>query len=112
MLERLDPTHRFRLAKFLCTFAWADESMHTKERRLILRFADALQLDEPQGNQVRCWLETPPEDLHDLSIDDVPHHDRLVFVQAISSLILADGDISEHERKLFERVLSWTAEAG
>lgn len=111
MLDRLHPAHRFRLAKLLCNFAWADESVHYKERRLILRFAGALQLDGPQGEQVRDWLEAPPANLDDFHVEDVAHWDRVVFVQAVSSLILVDGDISEHERKLFERVLSWGAEA-
>ncbi len=106
MLDRIHPTHRLRLMEFVCAFAWADRVVAPKERALVERFARALGFGDEEMRQIEHWLAVPP-DSRDLDLPDVPLEQRIIFVEAVEAVILADGEISKEEQSLFDRLLSW-----
>ena len=101
MLNRLDREDRLLLMRYICSFAWADHKIRPEERELTHRFGELLGLDVEEMGQVEAWLESPP----DVSPTSIPPEKRVVFVEVISSIILADGEISPEEQQLFQKLL-------
>jgi uncharacterized tellurite resistance protein B-like protein len=100
MLDRLDRGERMRLMKFVCSFAWADLEIRPEERAFIREMVARLALDGEDGEEVRSWLDLPPEPE---SIDPtlVPATHRRVFIEAIKGVIAADGEIAPEEIENF-----------
>ncbi len=100
MLDRLDRGERMRLMKFVCSFAWADLEVRPEERAFIREIVARLALDGEDGEEVRSWLDLPPEPE---SIDPtlVPATHRRVFIEAIKGVIAADGEIAPEEVENF-----------
>ena len=101
MFDRLDRRDRLRLVEFVCSFAWADLEIQPEERVFIARLIRRLDLDAEEDRQVQQWLERPPR-IDDLDPTSIPPAHRRLFVEAISGLIEADGEISAEERDSFE----------
>ena len=67
----------------------------------VARLIRRLDLDAEEDRQVQQWLERPPR-IDDLDPTSIPPAHRRLFVEAISGLIEADGEISAEERDSFE----------
>lgn len=101
MLDQLDRRDRLRLVEFVCSFAWADLEIRPEERVFISRLIRRLGLDEEEDLQVQQWLDRPPV-IDGLDPTSIPAGHRLIFVEAIEGLIVADGEISDEERESFD----------
>jgi uncharacterized tellurite resistance protein B-like protein len=98
MPQQIDRAIRLELMKFVCTFAWADLSVHPAERSFVSRLVRRLGFDAEEQAQVQEWLLTPPPPE---SVDPtrIPRTHRKVFLAAIDGVIAADGEISPEERE-------------
>lgn len=97
-LRELNREERLLLLKFVCSFAWADLEVRPEERAFVARLIRKLALDADERREVEGWLERPPAP-EEVDPALVPREHRRVFVQAIESLIAADGEIAEAERE-------------
>lgn len=95
--DELDRATRLELMKFVCTFAWADLSVHPAERTFVGRLVSRLDFDSEAEAQVRDWLRVPPPPE---SVDPtrIPRAHRKLFLAAIDGVIAADGQITQEER--------------
>lgn len=84
--------------KFVCSFAWADLSVHPAERTFVARLLEMLDLGEEGTAQVERWLQVPP------AVDPtaIPTEHRAVFLRAIDGVISADGEVAPEERESFD----------
>ena len=98
MTSEIDRATRLELMKFVCTFAWADLSVHPAERSFVARLMARLGLDPEDEAQVRDWLRAPPPPE---SVDPtrIPRAHRKLFLAAIDGVIAADGRITPEERE-------------
>jgi uncharacterized tellurite resistance protein B-like protein len=94
--KQIDRAIRLELMKFVCSFAWADLSVHPAERSFVGRLIARLDFEPEEEAQVREWLRSPPE-----SVDPtrIPRAHRKVFLAAIDGVIAADGEVSPEERE-------------
>lgn len=95
-LQRLSPSDRMRLMKFVCSFAWADLEIHPQERDFVERMIERLGLDEAEHARVRGWLSVPPAP-ETIDPTQIPVEHRRVFVRSIKDVILSDGEIAPEE---------------
>jgi uncharacterized tellurite resistance protein B-like protein len=95
--NEMDRATRLELMKFVCTFAWADLSVHPAERNFVGRLVARLGFDAEDEAQVRDWLRAPPPPE---SVDPtrIPQAHRKLFLAAIDGVIAADGQITQEER--------------
>ncbi len=108
LLGRIEPLgrdERMRLMQFVCSFAWADQAIQPEERGVIERLVGRLDLDPSERLQVARWLRDPDAAGH-VEPELVPRQHRVLFVEAIAALVLADGEIAEQEIELFRPILS------
>jgi hypothetical protein len=89
-----------RLMKFVCSFAWADLEIRPEERAFVRKMVARLALDGDDGEEVRSWLEVPPEP-ETVDPTTVPTAHRRVFIEAIKGVIAADGEIAPEEVENF-----------
>jgi hypothetical protein len=101
MLDKLTRAEQLRLLRFICSFAWADLSVHKKERAFIERMMKKIKLDESCSAQVKGWLEVPPRP-EEVDPTDIPVRHRKLFLDAIRETIEADGVVVPEEREAFE----------
>jgi uncharacterized tellurite resistance protein B-like protein len=96
--RQIDRAIRLELMKFVCTFAWADLSVHPSERSFVGRLVARLDFDAEEQAQVHEWLRAPPPPE---SVDPtrIPRAHRKVFLAAIDGVIAADGQVSPEERE-------------
>ena len=97
MLDELDRQSRLMLMKFVCSFAWADLEVRPQEREFVARMVRRLGLASDEREQVKRWLEVPPEPE---SVDPIaiPLEHRKLFIEAIEGVIQSDGEIAPEER--------------
>ena len=69
--------------------------------RLILR----LELDPKERRRVEAWLEKPPP-VKELDLERMPHQHRVLFVESVAALLLADGDLAPEELEVFRPLIS------
>jgi uncharacterized tellurite resistance protein B-like protein len=108
LVQRLAPLGRearMRLMRLVCSFAWADREVHADERRFVARLVERLALDAEERSRVEAWLAAPPPP-KDVDASAVPHEHRLLFVEAIAALLLADGELAAEEIELFRPLVS------
>jgi uncharacterized tellurite resistance protein B-like protein len=101
MLDKLSRTDRLRLMRFICSFAWADLDVHSKERSFVTRMVKRLKLDEEEAAQVNAWLDLPPRP-EEVDPADIPTRHRKLFLDAIKKTIEADGVVVPEEREAYE----------
>jgi uncharacterized tellurite resistance protein B-like protein len=101
MLDTLSPSERIRLMRFICSFAWADLNVHTKEQAFIRRMVKRLELSEEVAERVREWLEVPPPP-EEVDPTEIPARHRAIFLDAIRKTIEADGVVVPAEREAYE----------
>ncbi len=100
MLTDLSHEERLRLARFVCTFAWADLEVAPEERAFIARLVQELDLDEEGREEIEGYLKSPPPaELIDPT--DVPPEHRRVFLEMAGSVVKVDGEIDEREAETY-----------
>ncbi len=104
-LTSLDHEQRMRLMRLVCSFAWADRVVQRKEKRFIGRLILRLELDPDERRQAEAWLEKPPP-VEELDLERVPHEHRVLFVESVAALLLADGDLAPEELEVFRPLIS------
>lgn len=105
MLDRLPSDQRLLLLEYVCSFAWADRAVRPEERALVRRFARALAMTWEEAGQVERWLRAPPAP-RPLGLDHLDPEARLVFLEAVEAVILADGAIADGEQALFTELFA------
>lgn len=106
-MKTLSSHDRLQLLKFVCSFAWADLEVKSAERKVISNLVKKLHLDADETAQVQAWLKVPPPP-EEVDPTHIPKRHREVFLDAIRSVVTADGDFSEEEREnlyLFTQLL-------
>ncbi len=108
MLHELDPKQRLQLMKFVCTFAWADLSVHPEERAYVERLVSRLGFEPEEVKQIQEWLLSPPPE-ESVDPTNIPQEHKRVFLAAIDGVVAADGVIAPEEResvKLLKELLA------
>lgn len=108
MLDQLSREERLRLMRFVCSFAWADLEVHSKERRFVARLIDGLELDSDEQRHVDGWLSAPPEP-ESVDPTQIPTHHRRLFLELVEEVVDADDEISPEELEslsLFRELLA------
>lgn len=95
MFASLAREDRLRLMKFVCSFAWADLEVQSEERIFVRRMTTRLGLRPDEAAQVEAWLQAPP---NDVDPEEIPREHRSLFLGTLRELVLADGEVDEHER--------------
>ena len=85
MLNDLPREDRLQLMRFVCSFAWADLSIHDGERRYVSELISRLELDEDDTHLVHGWLSVPPEP-EDVDPQSIPVEHRQIFLDAMLGL--------------------------
>lgn len=96
MLDHLSGEDRLRLLKFVCSFAWADLEVQSKEREFIADMAEQLGLKDDEITTVAGWLESPPR-ADELDPQQIPRNQRQLVLDAARAIVLADGSVELHE---------------
>jgi uncharacterized tellurite resistance protein B-like protein len=107
VLDRLETRDRLRLMKFVCSFAWADLEIRPEEREYVAKVMAKLGLSDEERRQVEGWLEVPPSP-DSVDPTSIPQEHKLLFLEAVEGVIIADGEISPEEREnlgLFKALL-------
>jgi hypothetical protein len=94
-----------RLMRLVCSFAWADRVVQPEEKGFIARLILRLELDPDERRQVEAWLEKPPS-VETFDPERVPHEHRVLFVESVAALLLADGDLAPEELEVFRPLIS------
>lgn len=98
MLHDLDRRTRLQLMQFVCSFAWADLSVHPAERSFVSRLVSRLGFEPEEEAQIRDWLAVPPPP-EAVDPTDIPREHRRLFLAAIDGVVAADGEITIEERE-------------
>ncbi len=107
MIANLSPAERRRLLAFVCSFAWADAEVQPDERAYIGKLAEHLDLGSTELDQVKVWLQYPP-DPEEVDPLEVPREHRELILMAARDLIESDGIIYQAEAEtlaLLEQLL-------
>jgi uncharacterized tellurite resistance protein B-like protein len=107
MLKTLASEDRLRLMRFVCSFAWADLEIKTKERALIHRMVKELGLEPAEVQQVEGWLKMPPA-AEEVDPATIPRAHREIVLKAVRRVIQADGNVDPEEAEnlaLLEQLL-------
>ena len=109
MLDQLDARQRLRLMRFICSFAWADLEVQPEERSLHRQAHGASR--PPRGgasSRSRAGSKSRPSP-EEVDPTAVPQAHRQIFVDSVTGVIEADGEINFEERSalgLFEMLVS------
>jgi uncharacterized tellurite resistance protein B-like protein len=107
-LSTLSHEERLRLLRFVCSFAWADLEVTPPEREAVARLVTRMELGRDDIRQVQGWLALPPQ-AEDVDPTEVPPAHRLLFLDEVRRIVVADGRLTPGERELlclFERLIS------
>jgi uncharacterized tellurite resistance protein B-like protein len=107
-LHALSHEERLRLLRFVCSFAWADLEVTPPERQAVARLVTRMELGQEDARQVESWLALPPQ-AEDVDPTEVPQAHRLLFLDEVRRIVVADGRLTPGERELlclFERLIS------
>lgn len=108
MLKNLTREDRLRVMRFVCSFAWADLEIKSKERTLVRKMVKELHLEPDEAKLVEGWLEIPPR-AEDVDPASIPKPHRQLVLDAARRMIKADGTIDPEEAEnlaLLEQLLS------
>jgi uncharacterized tellurite resistance protein B-like protein len=107
MLKSLSHEDRLRVMRFVCSFAWADLEIKTKERVLVRKMIKEFDLDPEEIKLVEGWLKVPPR-AEEVDPATIPRAHRQMVLDAARQMIQADGDIDPEEAEslsLLEQLL-------
>lgn len=99
-MRDLSPQQRLNLMKFVCSFAWADLRVTSKERAVISRMIRRLEFSPSERKMVQRWLEVPPPP-EEVDPAEVPPDHREEFLAAARAVIEADGKTVGAERESY-----------
>jgi uncharacterized tellurite resistance protein B-like protein len=100
MLKNLSREERLQLMRFVCSFAWADLEIKSKERALVRKMVKELELEPDEVKQVDEWLKVPPR-AEEVDPAAIPRAHRQMFLDAARRMINADGDVDAEEAESF-----------
>jgi bacterioferritin len=96
-MAELDRPTKLKLMEFVCSFAWADLSVHPSERQMVFSLMEKLHIDDPEDRKsVVSWLKSPPP-FEDLDPLEIPREHRDLFIDECEVMIRADGVIKPEE---------------
>lgn len=101
MLKNLSREDRLRVMRFVCSFAWADLEIKSKERTLVHKMIKELHLEPDEVKLVEGWLEVPPR-AEEVDPASIPKAHRHLVLDAARRMIKADGSIDPEEAESFE----------
>jgi uncharacterized tellurite resistance protein B-like protein len=101
MLKNLSREDRLRVMRFVCSFAWADLEIKSKERTLVRKMIKELHLEPDEVKLVEGWLEVPPR-AEEVDPASIPKAHRQLVLDAARRMIKADGTIDAEEAESFE----------
>ncbi len=100
MLKNLSREERLQLMRFVCSFAWADLEIKSKERALVRKMIQELDLVPEDVKKVEEWLKVPPR-AEDVDPNNIPRAHRKMFLDAARRMIDADGNVDAEEAESF-----------
>jgi len=100
MLKNLSREDRMQVMRFVCSFAWADLEIKSKERDLVRKMVKELDLDADEIKQVEGWLEVPPR-AEEVDPASIPRAHRKMVLDAARRMIKADGTVDPEEQESF-----------
>ena len=100
MLKNLSREDRLRVMRFVCSFAWADLEIKSKERTLVRKMVKELHLEPDEAKLVEEWLEIPPR-AEEVDPASIPKAHRQLVLDAARRMIKADGNIDPEEAENF-----------
>jgi uncharacterized tellurite resistance protein B-like protein len=100
MLKNLSREERLQLMRFVCSFAWADLEIKSKERALVRKMILELDLVPEDVKKVEQWLKVPPR-AEDVDPNNIPRAHRKMFLDAARRMIDADGNVDPEEAESF-----------
>ncbi|MCB9730164.1 MAG: TerB family tellurite resistance protein [Deltaproteobacteria bacterium] len=93
-LDGMDERTRINLLKMACVAAWSDLSIAEAERKVVLDLASEISVG-PEGKALaEAWLRSPPGDFDPY---DIPHRHAKTFIEALQTVMRADGRIDPEE---------------
>lgn len=101
MLKNLTREDRLQVMRFVCSFAWADLEVKSKERTLVRKMIKELHLEPDEVKLVESWLEVPPR-AEEVDPAAIPKAHRQLILDAARLMINADGTIDPEEAESFE----------
>jgi tellurite resistance protein len=101
MLKNLSREDRLQVMRFVCSFAWADLEVKSKERTLVRKMVKELELEPDEVKLVEEWLEVPPR-AEEVDPAAIPRAHRQLVLDAARRMIAADGTIDPEEAESFE----------
>ena len=100
MLKNLSREDRLRVMRFVCSFAWADLEIKSKERTLVHKMVKELHLEADEAKLVEEWLKVPPR-AEEVDPASIPKAHRQLVLDAARRMIKADGEIDPEEAESF-----------
>ena len=95
-LQSLSTHERRQLLRFVCSFAWADLKVVDSERALLKDLVGRLSLPADEAEEVEGMLNHPP-DPDTIDPMDVPRVHRQLFLDEVTRMVMADGEVAEGE---------------
>ena len=95
-LENLSSDERRQLIRFVCSFAWADLKIVDSERALLRNLVGRLGLPDDESAEADALLAHPP-DPDTIDPLDVPQAHRQLFLDEVTRMVLADGEVAAGE---------------
>ena len=92
------------ILKSLIPVAWADGKFAEQEKEVIDALLEAFGASAEEAEELRSYAATP-RTVDDIPITDLSYDDRRVLLQHAVFLSYADGDPSEPERVLIEKMV-------
>jgi tellurite resistance protein len=100
MLKTLSREDRLRVMRFVCSFAWADLEVKSKERTLVRKMIKELHLEPDEVKLVEGWLQVPPR-AEEVDPASIPKAHRQLVLDAARLMIQIDGSIDPEEAESF-----------
>lgn len=92
------------ILKSLIPVAWADGKYAEQEKEVIDALLEAFGASPEEAEELRTYAETP-RTVDDIPITELSYDDRRVLLQHAVFLSYADGDPSEPERELIQKMV-------
>jgi uncharacterized membrane protein YebE (DUF533 family) len=93
-LDGMDERTRINLLKMACVAAWSDLSIADSERKVVLDLAREISVGDEGRALAEGWLKSPPSDFDPY---DIPHKHAKTFIEALQTVMRADGRIDPEE---------------
>ncbi|MCL2822634.1 MAG: TerB family tellurite resistance protein [Polyangiaceae bacterium] len=92
------------ILKALVTVAWADGVFAEEEKQVLEALLDAFEASPEEAEELRAYASTP-RTADDIPVTDLSYDDRRVLLQHAVFLSFVDGDQSDPEVKLIDKMV-------